>query len=80
MSLLALLEKIQTGSYLNQFEREILEGLELHLRCLVDVMGLYVEIQRQPDEQIRLILTRLEEKLYGNIQTPNGGTQRGVDH
>jgi hypothetical protein len=80
MALLALLEKAQTGINLSSLDRELLESIELHLRSLVDVMGLYVECARQPDDQIRRILSRLEEKLYGLIQASEGGTLRGVEH
>jgi hypothetical protein len=79
MTLLKLLEKIQTETYVTPLDRELLEAIELHLRCLTDVMGLYVECTRQPDTQIRRILNNLEEKLYGTIQAPEGRADRGVN-
>ena len=79
MSLLKLLEKIQSQEYVNHWDRELLEAIELHLRCLTDVMGMYVECTRQPDNQIRAILNDLEEKLYGTIQAPEGRTGRSTN-
>jgi hypothetical protein len=79
MTLLKLLEKIQTQDHLLPMDRELLEAIELHLRCLTDVMGLYVECTRQPDDQIRRILNNLEEKLYGTNQAPEGRTDRSLN-
>lgn len=80
MSLLKLLEKMQTQAYIYPLDRELLEAIELHLRCLTDVMGLYVECTRQPDHQIRAILNNLEERLYGTIQAPEGRTDRSLNN
>lgn len=79
MTLLKLLEKIQTQDSISPLDRELLEAIELHLRCLTDVMGMYVECTRQPDNQIRAILNNLEEKLYGTIQAPEGRTNRSLN-
>lgn len=79
MCILKLLEKIQAESYIDPRDRELLEAIELHLRCLTDVMGMYVECTRQPDNQIRAILNNLEEKLYGTIQAPEGRTDRSLN-
>ena len=80
MPLLMLLEKIQAGNSLTSFETDLLESIELHLRTLVDVMGLYVECAKQPDLQMRRILARLEENLYGYIQTPEGRIVGNPNH